>query len=87
MALPKATVQLQAPTQPLGTSFSQTAPVSSVDEDEETEGGGEGIANILSIIGFVAALVVLVFQFSAAGVWVNAPDNPNVGEGWMQLFN
>jgi len=87
MALPKATVQLQAPTQPLGTSFSTPSQMGTVksEEEEEEEGGGEGLANVLSIVGFVAALVVLAFQLMTAGTWIKAEDNPNVGQ-WSQLM-
>ncbi|RYD24269.1 MAG: hypothetical protein EOP88_00825 [Verrucomicrobiaceae bacterium] len=87
MALPKATVQLQAPTQPLGTSFSQTstATAAALDEEEE-EVENEGLANILSIVGFVAALIVLAFQLMTANVWVNSPNSPSPGDGWSQLF-
>ena len=87
MALPKATVQLQPPTQPLGTSFppSQVGTLQSADDEEETE-GNEGIANILSIVGFIAALVVLGFQIMTANTWINAEDNPKKGE-WAQLMD
>lgn len=85
MALPKATVQLQPVTQPLGTSFAQSIPSLKADEEEEEE-GGEGLANILSIVGFVAALVVLSLQLMTANTWISAPDNPKVGE-WSQLMD
>ena len=87
IALPKATVQLQPPTQPLGTSFSappQLGTLSGADEDED-EGGNEGLVNILSIVGFVAALVVLTFQLMTANTWINAEDNAKKGD-WMQLM-
>jgi hypothetical protein len=86
MALPKATVQLQPPTQPLGTSFppSQMGTMVSADDDDD-EGGNEGIINILSIVGFVAALVVLAFQLMTASVWISVEDNPRAGE-WSQLM-
>ena len=79
MALPKATVQLQTPTQPLGTSFSSTSAstLASDDDDDESE-GNEGLATILSGVGLAAALVVLVLQLMTANVWV-AGD-------WGQLF-
>ena len=87
MALPKATVQLQAPTQPLGTSFaspSQLGTLAAADEDED-EGGNEGIVNILSIVGFIAALVVLAFQLMTANTWISAEDSQRKGE-WSQLM-
>lgn len=81
MALPKATVPLQTPTQ--GASPSQMATLQ-VDDDDEAE-GGEGLINGLAIAGFVAALVVLVLQLMSAGVWINAEDNPQQGI-WSQLL-
>ena len=85
MALPKATVQLQAPTQPLGTSFSSPSQMATVQaDDEEEEGGNEGLVNILSGVGLAAALIVLAFQLMTANTWINAPDSPTPGD-WMQL--
>lgn len=57
----------------------------SLSEDEEEETQESGLANILSIVGFVAALVVLYFQFDIASSWIKAEDNPRSGE-WGQLF-
>ena len=84
MALPKATVQLQAPTQPLGTSFSSPSQMATAKEDDEEEEGNEGLANILSGVGLAAALIVLAFQLMTASVWVSAEDNPRTGD-WTQL--
>ncbi|MFD0892700.1 hypothetical protein KBB96_14850 [Luteolibacter ambystomatis] len=88
VALPKATVQLQAPTQPLGSSprptFGQTATLAG--DDEEESAGGEGIANALSVVGFIAALAVLAFQLMIANTWIGAKDNPEQGS-WGQLFS
>lgn len=86
MALPKATVQLQPPTQPFGSSPppQQMGTMVSTADDED-ENGNEGIINILSIVGFVAALVVLAFQLMTANVWISAEDNARVGE-WSQLM-
>jgi hypothetical protein len=86
IALPKATVQLQPPTQPLGTSFpaTQVGTLAAAEEEEETE-TNEGIINILSIVGFVAALVVLTLQLMTASTWINAEDNQNKGQ-WSQLM-
>jgi hypothetical protein len=84
MALPKATVQLQAPTQPIGTTFPPSqAPTFASDEDDEEE-AGQGLANILSGVGLAAALIILVFQLMTAGTWINAEDNEKKGE-WTQL--
>jgi hypothetical protein len=54
--------------------------------DDEDEDGNETIVNILSIVGFVAALVVLGFQLMTANVWISAEDNARVGE-WSQLMD
>jgi hypothetical protein len=90
IALPKATVSLPSPTQPLGTSFSSPSKMAPLQtEDDEEEGGSEGLANILSIVGFIAALVVLTFQLTTANTWINAPENPDVPTpgDWAQLMN
>jgi hypothetical protein len=83
MALPKATVQLQPPTQPLGTTFPPSQ-ASTLAADEEEEEAGQGLANILSGVGLAAALIVLAFQLMTAGTWVNAEDNEKMGD-WTQL--
>jgi len=85
--LPKATVQLQAPTQPLGTSFSSTPSQSAtlfVEEEEEVDPKA-GLYKILSGVGLAAAVVVMVFQLNIAKIWINAEDNPKPGD-WSQLF-
>jgi hypothetical protein len=80
--LPKATVQLQKPAVALGGPVAlQTAEVDADDSEE----GGEGIANALSAIGLVAALVVLFFQVKTANTWVNAEDNASKGS-WAQML-
>lgn len=84
MALPKATVQLQAPTQPLGTTFSPSQAPTLATDDEDEEEVGQGLANILSGVGLAAALIVLAFQLMAAGTWINAEDNEKKGD-WTQL--
>ncbi len=87
IALPKATVQLQPPTQPLGTSFSAPSQAGTlkVADEEEEEVGNDGLANILSIVGFAAALIVLGLQLKTANIWINAEDNAKKGE-WSQLM-
>jgi hypothetical protein len=85
MALPKATVQLQAPTSPLGTTFATSVPTLQGDDDDEEE-AGDGLGSILSIVGFVAALVVLSFQLMTASTWISASDNPKTGD-WSQLID
>jgi hypothetical protein len=85
--LPKATVQLQAPTQPLGTSFPSApsqAATFQIEEDEE-EQGDSTLFKVLSGVGLAAALVVLSFQLMVAKTWISVEDNPKSGD-WMQLF-
>lgn len=86
MALPKATVQLQPPTQPLGTSFSSPSQMATtqVDDDDESE-AGEGLAKVLSGVGLLAALVVLAFQLMTADSWINVEDAQSQGD-WMKLL-
>ncbi len=70
VSLPKATVQLQPPTQPLGTagaSLSQAATIRSIDDEEEE--GNETIPMVLSIVGFLAAAAVVVFQIQTLNLW------------------
>jgi len=86
IALPKATVQLQAPTQPLGTSFSSPSQIATLQSEDDEEGGNEGLLNILSIVGFAAALVVLIFQLMTASTWISAPDSDAPGD-WSKLMN
>jgi hypothetical protein len=78
IALPKATVQLAAPTKPLGTggvSATQKATLAiSDDEDESPE--DDTMTTVLSIFGFVAACGVLVFQCLSIGIW----------DGWSELL-
>ena len=84
MALPKATVQLQPPTQALGSTFAPSqASTLSVEDDEEEE-AGQGLVKILSGVGLAAAIVVLAFQLMTANAWVNAEDNEKKGD-WTQL--
>ncbi len=84
--LPKATVQLQAPTQPLGTSFPSASQAATLQmEDEEEEDANEGVVNILAGVGFADALAILAFQLMLANTWISADDNPRQGE-WSQLF-
>jgi hypothetical protein len=86
MVLPKATVQLQAPTRPLGTSFSSSTQAATLHAEEEEEEAGSGLLKILAFVGFAAALVVLSFQLMTANIWVNAEDSTSKGD-WMQLFS
>jgi hypothetical protein len=88
IALPKATVPLQAPTQPLGSSFSSStgAATLAMEDDEDDGEENEGLLKVLSIVGFVAALVVLTFQLMTASAWIKAADSENPGD-WTKLMN
>lgn len=79
VALPKATVQLQPPSQPLGapTPTFSTSTIHTADDDDVAD-GGEGLAKVLAIVGFLAAAAVLVIQFLTFKVWGT--------EGIGQLF-
>lgn len=85
IALPKATVQLQAPTKPLGTSFASPSQMATLQADDEDEASGDGLANILSGVGLAAALIVLAFQLMTANAWISAEDNPKKGD-WTLLL-
>ncbi len=54
-------------------------------DDEDDQESGDGLANILSGVGLIAALVVLVFQLTTASKWIGAEDNAKKGD-WMQLM-
>ena len=55
-------------------------------EDDEDAEPNEGLANMLSIVGFIAALAVLTFQLLTANTWITARDNPKPGD-WTQLMD
>jgi hypothetical protein len=87
IALPKATVPLQAPTQPLGTSFSSPSQAATLSLDDDDDGEeNEGLLKVLSLVGFIAAVVVLSFQLMTASAWISAPDSENPGD-WTKLMN
>lgn len=54
-------------------------------DDDEEEGGNEGLLKVLSGVGFAAALAVLVFQLMTANAWISAEDNPKKGD-WTLLL-
>lgn len=79
-------MQLQTPTQPLGTSFPSASQAATLRvEDEEEEEASEGVVKILAGVGFAAAVAVLVFQLMLAKTWISAEDNPKAGD-WAQLI-
>ncbi|MCU0779566.1 MAG: hypothetical protein MUF04_00530 [Akkermansiaceae bacterium] len=86
-SLPKATVQLQAPTQPLTAGTASASQLATFEMDEEEESGAAGFIKVLSIVGFIAACVLAYFQFDIASTWINASDRDELMKGdFMQLF-
>ncbi len=85
--LPKATVQLQAPTQPLGTSFPSASQAATlrVEDDEDEDSANDGVVKIVAGVGFAAALALLAFQLMLANTWISVEDNPRTGD-WSQLL-
>lgn len=76
IALPKATVQLAPPTQPLGTGSVAYTQMATFQSEEEEEEKPQTLITVLSIFGFLAACGVLAFQCMSISIW----------EGWDKLF-
>jgi hypothetical protein len=87
-SLPKATVQLQAPTQPLSAATASASQMATLKMDgEDEESGVSGLLKFLSIVGFIAACVVLYFQYDISNTWINAVDRDAAVKGdFMQLL-
>ncbi len=86
--LPKATVQLQAPTQPLSATTAAASQMATLKMDEPEEVvPGSGLLKVLSIVGFLAACVVLYFQYDVSNTWINVEDrDPAIKGDFMQLL-
>ena len=56
-----------------------------MDDDEDDGEENEGLLKILSVVGFIAAMIVLSFQLMTASTWIKAPDSEKPGD-WMQLM-
>ena len=86
--LPKATVQLGAATQALGAptalSAGQAATLHTAGAGEDEE--PDTLANILSIVAFVFALVVLGLQLATTSKWVSKEDPVKHPSGWNALI-
>ena len=57
-------------------------------EEEVEEEPYSLVVNILSGVGFAAAIAVLVLQLMISNIWISVediPPNPKAGD-WMQLF-
>lgn len=87
-SLPKATVQLQAPTQPLSPTSGSVSQMATFEMgDDEEESGVGGFVKFLSIIGFIAACVLFYFQFDIAKTWIDADDrDPLIKGDYQQLL-
>ena len=83
--LPKATVQLQPPTAPIGAVSPSQAPTLLVDEEYEEEEPHAGLIKILAGVGLAFALGLLSFQIVLANAWINAEDNARKGD-WSLLL-
>lgn len=71
-------MQLNPPTQPMGTggvSSTQKATLA-IDESEEGAAEDDTMTTVLSIFGFLAACGVLMFQCFSIGIW----------DGWSELL-
>lgn len=88
-ALPKATVQLGSATQALGAptalASTQAATIQTAAAEDEA-GDNETIASVLSIVAFVAALIVLFLQISTTAKWVDEEEPVGNESGWNALF-
>lgn len=78
---PTATVQLQKPTVSAAPGLKTQAEVA----EEEPVVASDGITKIVSIVGFIAALIVLSLQLMTASTWINAEDHAETGS-WSRLF-
>lgn len=88
VALPKATVQLNPPTQPLGSAGVPASQMATMRvSDQESSTGNEGIVNVLSILGFIGAAAVITIQLMTSAVWLGTDSDgqPQPVE-WGRLF-
>lgn len=76
VALPKATVQLAPPTQPMITGSVSATQMATFQAEDEEDAGSDTMSTVLSIFGFLAACGVLAFQCMTISIW----------DGWKQLF-
>lgn len=91
--LPKATVQLQAPTQPLGAvappAPSQAPALLEEEEVEEVEPHA-GLYKILSGVGLAAALALFISQLLISQVWIKCDAEKDVDaryNDWTRIFD
>lgn len=87
IALPKATVQLNPPTQPLGTQGPAASQMATMPVSEEEESGASPLLSALSIIGFLGAAAVIAIQLMTANVWLTKDDQgKTIQADWARLF-
>lgn len=87
VALPKATVQLNPPTQPLGTQGPAASQMATMKVSEQEEEGGNGTTNVLAILGFVGAAAVIALQLMTAAIWLGTDsDGEKQPIEWGNLF-
>lgn len=88
VALPKATVQLNPPTQPLGSSAAPASQMATMKvSEEESSTGNEGIVNVLAILGFLGAAAVIALQLMTSAVWLGTDsDGQEQPVEWGNLF-
>lgn len=85
--LPKATVQLPQPTQPLTSLGDATSPQSASFRiaPEIQKEQAPTIHKVLSGLGLAASILLLVNQVSVANVWIKAPDNTRTANWAAQV--
>ena len=84
--LPKATVQLQVPGQPMGTLPAPSMASTFKVEEEEEQVPTSPLVTILAGVAMAAAVILLICQLMLANIWISAEDNPKSSDGWSQLL-
>jgi hypothetical protein len=88
VALPKATVQLNPPTQPLGSAAAPASQMATMRVSDMEESGGNGVANVLAILGTVGAAAVIALQlmtFAVSQKYDSAGEEQTAVD-WGKLF-
>ena len=85
--LPKATVKLSSPTEPLGARPPAAAPQVAMASTSSTSSGGGQIVNILAVASGIAAIVLLAFQLMTATEWLKYDEAGNeIDVQWTKIF-
>jgi hypothetical protein len=69
VALPKATVQLAPPTQPMITGSVSATQMATIQAEDDEDAGSDTMSTVLSIFGFLAACGVIAFQIMTYKIW------------------